>query len=146
MSDGSTIALVLGLVFTGIIIAVFVVTFFVITRKGKQQRSKTYNERYSTTSAHSSAATQAVIANKQRAETQPTKHELHLSDAKEHAHLGEEEHYEEIVGSLGEVNDEGCIDLDGVRFIAHDVAYDTDEGTSPHTINRNATTALSSRF
>ena len=53
------------------------------------------------------------------------KHELHVQDAHEHAHLGEEEHYEEIVGSLGDVNDEGCEDLSGVRFIVHDLAYDT---------------------
>ena len=53
------------------------------------------------------------------------KHERHQEDAHEHGHTGEEEHYEEIVGSLGEINDEGCIDLSGVRFIAHDLAYDT---------------------
>ena len=41
-----------------------------------------------------------------------------------HTHLGEEEHYEKIVGSLGEVDDEGCADLDGIRLIAHDEAYD----------------------
>lgn len=53
------------------------------------------------------------------------KHERHVEDAHEHGHTGEEEHYEEIVGSLGDINDEGCADLSGVRFIAHDLAYDT---------------------
>ena len=56
------------------------------------------------------------------------KHERHQADAHEHGHAGEEEHYEEIVGSLGEINDEGCEDLNGVRFIAHDLAYDASEG------------------
>lgn len=56
--------------------------------------------------------------------TEQQKHELHQADAREHEHLGEEEHYDEIVGSLGEINDEGCEDLAGVRFIAHDIAYE----------------------
>lgn len=57
-----------------------------------------------------------------------TAHEKHIADAAKHSHKGVEEHYEEIVGSLGDVNDEGCADLDGVRFIQHDVAYeDVDE-------------------
>ena len=56
---------------------------------------------------------------------QDNKHAKHVADSHEHAHLGEEEHYEEIVGSLGEVNDEGCEDLSGVRFIATDLAYES---------------------
>lgn len=56
------------------------------------------------------------------------KHERHVEDAHEHNHSGEEEHYEEIVGSLGEINDEGCADLSGVRFIAHDLSYDASDG------------------
>lgn len=40
-----------------------------------------------------------------------------------HKHVGKTEKYGKIVGSLGEVNDEGCDDLDGVRMIAHDEAY-----------------------
>ena len=56
-------------------------------------------------------------------------HARHQADAHAHSHKGEEEHYEEIVGSLGDVEDEGCADLNGVRFISHDVAYDTHEGS-----------------
>lgn len=40
-----------------------------------------------------------------------------------HSHRGTTESYEPIVGSLGEVNDEGCDELDGVRLIEHDEAY-----------------------
>ena len=47
-----------------------------------------------------------------------------VATSDKHAHIAdEEETYEKIVGSLGDVNDEGCDDLDGVRFIANDVAY-----------------------
>ena len=52
------------------------------------------------------------------------KHAAHVADSHAHGHTGEEEHYDEIVGSLGEVNDEGCTDLNGVRFIANDIAYE----------------------
>lgn len=50
------------------------------------------------------------------------------ADAHAHEHVGTEEHYEPIVGSLGGDSDEGCPDLDGVRLIAHDVAYDDNDG------------------
>lgn len=40
-----------------------------------------------------------------------------------HSHSGKEEHYDPIVGSLGEVNDEGCDDLNGVRLVEHDESY-----------------------
>lgn len=40
-----------------------------------------------------------------------------------HSHTGRRETYSPIVGSLGEVNDEGCDELDGVRLIEHDEAY-----------------------
>lgn len=40
-----------------------------------------------------------------------------------HSHTGKEERYDPIVGSLGEVDDEGCDELDGVRLIEHDESY-----------------------
>ena len=41
-----------------------------------------------------------------------------------HEHVGGKvERYDKIVGSLGEVDDEGCDELDGVRLIEHDEAY-----------------------
>ena len=68
-----------------------------------------------------------------KAAEQAAKHAKHVEDSHEHAHLGEEEHYEEIVGSLGEVNDEGCDDLSGVRFIARDLAYDAEDDERDYT-------------
>ncbi len=41
----------------------------------------------------------------------------------DHSHVGQTEQYEEIVGSLGDVSDEGCDELSGIRLIAHDLAY-----------------------
>lgn len=42
----------------------------------------------------------------------------------DHAHIGKAETYQPIVGSLGAVSDEGCAELDGVRLIEDDEAYD----------------------
>ena len=50
------------------------------------------------------------------------------SDAHNHEHIGTEEHYAPIVGSLGGESDEGCPDLDGVRLISNDAAYSGDDG------------------
>lgn len=63
---------------------------------------------------------------------QARKHAKHVEDSHEHGHVGEEEHYEEIIGSLGEVNDEGCADLTGVRFVAHDLAYEISSQETPN--------------
>lgn len=47
-----------------------------------------------------------------------------VADNDGHTHVsGDEETYDKIVGSLGDVNDEGCEDLAGVRFIVNDMAY-----------------------
>ena len=47
-----------------------------------------------------------------------------VADSDGHTHVsGDEEIYDKIVGSLGDVSDEGCDDLAGVRIIANDIAY-----------------------
>ena len=113
-----------------------------------KQREKQAAEEYKQRSAEKQSYTKTTAADEQRRQTEkmrqiartfglqvddePTakaneqarKHQKHVEDSHEHGHLGEEEHYEEIVGSLGEVNDEGCEDLSGVRFIATDLAYE----------------------
>ena len=46
----------------------------------------------------------------------------------DHDHFADKvEDYDKIVGSLGEVADEGCIELDGLRLIAHDENYQCEE-------------------
>lgn len=57
---------------------------------------------------------------RQQAERKATQATSHDDD---HTHIGKAEHYEKIVGSLGEVNDEGCDELDGVRLVSDDDAY-----------------------
>lgn len=47
-----------------------------------------------------------------------------------HSHHGEVETYEPIVGSLGSVGDEGCVELDGVRLIVTDLMYETNDQTA----------------
>ena len=44
-----------------------------------------------------------------------------------HSHYGTTETYDPIVGSLGAVSDEGCDELNGVRLIATDLTYETDD-------------------
>ena len=130
-----------------IVIPIFFVVFFgvgsimVVTalkqgKKHQQQQSKTA-ESYRTHSSTSTSNGKTAMTDEQRRRldylreqyknSDEDKHELHQKDAHEHGHVGDEEHYEEIVGSLGEVNDEGCDSLSGVRFIAHDLAYDGGE-------------------
>lgn len=46
-----------------------------------------------------------------------------VRDAHAHDHVGFEEHYAPIEGSLGSVDDEGCADLSGVRLIENDPDY-----------------------
>lgn len=46
-----------------------------------------------------------------------------VRDAHAHDHVGFEEHYAPIEGSLGSIDDEGCADLSGVRLIENDPDY-----------------------
>lgn len=125
MNDGETLATVLGLVFTGIVISVFIAVFIVIGKKSREQKTQEeYAKRYREKMASAKLNQQKSQRDRDEIKSEQYKHQLHQKDAHEHEHLGEEEHYEEIVGSLGEVNDEGCEDLGGVRFIAHDIAYE----------------------
>ena len=135
--EGGLIAFI---VFASIIGAVIFVGFigeFVKRRRqtnrqenSAMHRQASYGTQHTTTT-HQSSMTQEQLRRlddlrqQQRQKQASEKHERHQQDAHEHGHAGEEEHYEEIVGSLGDINDEGCEDLSGVRFIVHDLAYDT---------------------
>ena len=108
-----------------------------IRQANAQENSATNGASYATQPTTSSQPISMTQEQRQRLDylrqqkqqrTDVDKHERHVADAHEHGHTGVEEHYEEIVGSLGDVNDEGCEDLSGVRFIAHDLAYDLSEG------------------
>ena len=136
MLDGEVVAMFLGLTFTAIVILIFVTVFVKIARESKEkQRLEQYKQRSAElkeqeTSSYDQRRSQEELKRQLakkyglKYDDYDSKHEKHVEDAHEHGHFGEEEHYEEIVGSLGEVNDEGCADLGGVRFIANDIAYE----------------------
>ena len=122
MESGEVVALALGLSLTAIVVVAFICVFIAIGRKSRRQKAQNeYAARYSEKS--NSPKVEQTARHMSAAE----KHVLHVKDSHEHGHSGEEEHYDEIVGSLGEVNDEGCEDLSGVRFIAHDLSYELSE-------------------
>ena len=144
--DGEALATFLGMVVTFIVIAVFagVLIKLAQSQKTKQRmeeykRKKAEEEARATASAeHFEAERRAKAAEMRRiahsfglADDASAKHEKHVADSHAHGHEGEEEHYEEIVGSLGEVNDEGCADLAGVRFIASDLSYEIHSQETP---------------
>lgn len=124
---------------------VFVVAVVVIVVAAKAKNTQKRNRQGSNTAVHSSVFTdgngrtehqrdylnglrsrlsERKIAQADRESLQST----FVSPEDGHTHIGDEqENYEKIVGSLGEVNDEGCEDLDGVRLIVNDISYDTDD-------------------
>ena len=53
----------------------------------------------------------------------------------QHLHFGTTETYDPIVGSLGAISDEGCDELNGVRLIATDLMYDTEEEGKVYDLN-----------
>ena len=142
--DGETLATFLGIGLTIVVFVAFGVTFLKIAQSSKQkQRMEQYKQKKAAEEASSSRANAEQgnqsdmmkrIAqsfglhvdddDKARKQSKQSKHAKHVEDTERHGHVGEEEHYEEIVGSLGEINDEGCADLSGVRFLAHDMAYE----------------------
>ena len=148
--DGEALATFLGVVLTLVVFTVFAAVFIKIAKSAKEnQRAEEYKrkkaaEEASTRTTFSaeerraqSAATMKRIAQsfglyvedeeddeEEDEDEVDTKHQKHVADSHAHGHVGEEEHYEEIVGSLGEINDEGCADLSGVRFLANDLAYE----------------------
>ena len=113
----------------------FWVILVVIVKQIKNKQSEKQEATHESDKPHSNSAHVSMtdeqkrrldhLRQQQKQKSAVEQHERHQKDAHEHNHSGEEEHYEEIVGSLGEVYDEGCDDLSGVRFIAHDLAYDT---------------------
>ncbi len=70
---------------------------------------------------------------KQRKTAQQPKPSVTVGDG--HAHYGTVETYEPIVGSLGSISDEGCDELDGVRLIATDIMYETDDDHTAYDLN-----------
>lgn len=117
MIDPQTfLPLTFGFVFMAMIVVIAVVASV------KKSRSNTSGNR---TASGNRTVTYRPAPPVKPAPSEEQRHAAHVADSHAHEHLGKEEHYGEIVGSLGDINDEGCADLNGVRFISHDVAYET---------------------
>ena len=142
---GEAIAIFIGLTFTAIVITAFVVVFVKIAKsEAAKKRMEEYKQRVTQQQSgvidderrRQEELKQRLAqkyglnlfndrpAAKKDEDEQQRKHQKHVEDSHAHGHVGEEEHYEEIIGSLGEVNDEGCADLSGVRFLVTDLSYE----------------------
>lgn len=108
-------------VFFGIVVAV--VVSIVVRRVKSEKRRQEVNEsqaRYPFADINTRTDRQReYLASKRREQSDRNVGTSYDS----HGHSGRQEAYEPIVGSLGEVNDEGCDELDGVRLIEHDESY-----------------------
>ena len=82
-----------------------------------------------------SKTTQAKPAEKKQSTTAtPT---VQFNDG--HAHVGDQvEQYDQIVGSLGAVSTEGCVEMDGFRLISNDENFDADSGETNFNLNKVA--------
>ncbi len=134
--DAEILAFILPLVFGFVLFAVILAV--IITRVVKA--AKLQNTSNQSTSQQSQGVTQhqrqymdslrekkyqRIVAEQAARKNVETDDHAHLSD--------EEERYDEIVGSLGDVSDEGCDELAGVRLIVHDLAYEQEDTERDYT-------------
>ena len=106
------------------IIVVIIVIVTAVSRAKASQRTKQMNDEklpFELPDGNGRTQHQRDYLNSKRRELSERKI---VSNDGSHMHMGEKvEKYDKIVGSLGEVDDEGCEELDGVRLIEHDESY-----------------------
>lgn len=123
----SVVVIVVSILVVAAIVAISVVTH----RKSKKAQDDMYKQRVRQINdekqsspfldGNGRTAHQRDYLNRKRREL--SERNVAASDGS-HEHIGGKvEKYDKIVGSLGEVDDEGCDELDGVRLIEHDEAY-----------------------
>lgn len=126
---GIVFFLIVALIFIGIIIAKAKENAH---KNPPQQRDEEFlhpNARGQLTPAQSRYLENNKRKAAQRNGTTATTSTITFDDSNDHGHSGVAETYDPIVGSLGAVSDEGCDELNGVRLIATDLTYETeDEG------------------
>lgn len=144
--DGEMLGFILPILFVGVF---FVVTIASIISMAKKADEKKRAQQASDARKQQASASQVYSANKSNKSSYGNKssqsksrnaHSTHahvngasVAGSDGHVHVGDEEEvYDQIVGSLGEVNDEGCGDLNGIRLIAHDLAYEDDEAAKDY--------------
>lgn len=108
-----------------VFIAIFAVVIVAAVKRvqAEQRRQREQNQQtaqYSFTDGNGRTEHQRDYLNAKRRELASRK--IDAQDGS-HTHSGKVETYDRIVGSLGEVYDEGCDELDGVRLIEHDESY-----------------------
>lgn len=112
-----------------VVFAVIMVALIFVSKS--EQNKKNYQNRYSggQDRTQSNNGLRKKQAQRKSAEQKSRPYSTSIATHNDgHTHVGDDaEYYEKIVGSLGEVDDEGCDELDGVRLIAHDLAYDDEE-------------------
>lgn len=103
----------------------FMIVF--VSKKQQENKSQNGNKTIEPTDGNGRTASQNEYLNSLRVKkAEQNIAKTQTSGIDSHEHVGQQEHYDKIVGSLGEVNDEGCSELDGVRLITDDIAYDED--------------------
>lgn len=102
----------------GVIVVVVIVTLVKRYKIEQRQRENNGAQTYPFADGNGRTERQRDYLAAKRRELSERK----AASADSHSHSGRREAYEPIVGSLGEVNDEGCDELDGVRLIEHDEA------------------------
>lgn len=116
---------------TVFIVLIIVIIIAVVKRAKSEQRQKEINgsqKQYTDGNGRTAQQSDYLLQLRarqaeQRIKLRDAEHQARMELSDSHAHSGSAEHYEPIVGSLGEVTDEGCGELDGVRLVEHDEAY-----------------------
>ena len=120
---------VLPFLFAPLVFVIFFVVCIVVAIKrikAQSEQKQQYEQRSAEIKSNASerSARQREYLEAKRRELEMRKRQTARNvDADDHSHSGNVEKYDKIVGSLGEVDDEGCEELDGVRLIEHDESY-----------------------
>lgn len=112
-------------------IIIFAVVFFVvlasivasINKNAQSNDSNSAQKPYVDGNGRTQAQNDYLNSLRAKRTQQQQSQRLHTDGAEDHKHIGSVEEYDKIVGSLGEITDEGCSELDGIRLISDDQAY-----------------------
>ena len=89
-------------------------------------KAKKTKEEQESRARYAAQKAQPTTSSKQSQAKKPTKQTstINCEGEHDHEHHGEEmESYDKIVGSLGDVSTEGCVELDGLRLVCNDENY-----------------------
>ncbi len=108
---------ILGALLTGV--------FAIVNKKAKEEQEKETQQASARPKMQQPSSSKQ--AKTQKAAPKKTTSTINFDTVDTHEHHAEEvENYDKIVGSLGDVSTEGCIELDGLRTICNDKNYNGD--------------------